>query len=279
MNDVPIISVGFDGYPLKQTIELLAKTGSTRICLCALDEFTHHVLPEQLEPQEWREVRGLLADNGLSLYGLEGHTDVSDPRNMEKIRKRMEFTRFLGGQYYDSSAGPSGGETSFLKNMKSLAELAKELEILFCLETHGDIIGTGREAAKVIEKIGSEQVRLCYDPANVYFYSRGAVDPVKDVEWAIERIGLIHFKGVNHDPQRREWSFPLMKEAAFGYEDFFALLEKRGYRGAVAIEIEKMFHFSEQAGFVRESMWTVQAILEAYRSEIDYLGRRLHWIP
>lgn len=180
----------------------------------------------------------------------------------------MEFTHFLGGRYFDTSAGPIGSEASFFEGMKLIAELAEELDILCCLETHGDIIGSGREAVKVINRIGSEQVRLCYDPANVYFYSRGAVDPVKDVEWAIECIGLIHFKGVNHDSQRREWSFPLMREAAFRYEDFFALLEKRGYRGMVAIEIEKMFRFSEQGGFVREPTWSSEAILEAYRTEL-----------
>jgi sugar phosphate isomerase/epimerase len=278
MNNVPVISVGFDGYPLSETVEHLAKTGSTRICLCALDEFTHHVLPEQLGREEWDRIRNLLAEHGLSLRGLEGHTNVSDPSNGQKIRKRMEFTRFLGGQYFDTSAGPVGSEASFRENMKQNAQLAEELDLLFCLETHGDIVGTGREAAKVVGRIGSERVRLCYDPANVYFYSRGAVDPVKDVEWAIEHIGLIHFKGTSYDRERGEWSFPLMRDADFQYEDFFTILKKHRYRGLVAIEIEKMFHFSENAGFVREPTWTPEAILDAYRTEIDYLGRKLHWI-
>jgi sugar phosphate isomerase/epimerase len=108
--DIPLISVGFDGYNLEETLKRFQCTGSSNICLCALDEFTQHVLPEKMTDEEWVQTKKLFEKYGLKLYGLKGHCNVSDASNMEKIRRRMEFIRFMGGRYVDMSAGPKGSE-------------------------------------------------------------------------------------------------------------------------------------------------------------------------
>ncbi len=97
--------------------------------------------------------------------------------HMEKIRKRMEFTRFMDGRYMDTCAGPAGREKAFIRNMEEIAEYTEEIDLSFLLETHGDIIGPGKAAAQVMKQIPSRKVQLCYDPANVYFYSSGGFLP------------------------------------------------------------------------------------------------------
>jgi sugar phosphate isomerase/epimerase len=275
---IPLISVGFDGYGLDQALEHLARTGSRAVCLCALDEFTQHVLPEEGDRETWAHVKALCDDRGVRLYGLEGHTDVSNPENLGKIKKRMEFTRFMGGRYMDSCAGPAGGEAAFLRNIQEIAEYAEELDLLFCLETHGDIIGPGKSAARVLKQVPSRKVGLCYDPANVFFYSRGAVDPVEDLKYALEFVQLMHFKGVGYDETAGEWRFPSMADAAFPYDDLFRVLEKNRYQGMVALEIEIMIRYRDGAGFVKDARWRPEAIVEAYRKELQFLSTRLGWM-
>ena len=89
--NIPLISVGFDGFSLEETLEGFSKTRSTNVCLCALDQFTHHVLPEQMSREEWEKTKLLFQDFGLFFYGLEGHCDVSDPKNLDKIRQRLQY--------------------------------------------------------------------------------------------------------------------------------------------------------------------------------------------
>jgi sugar phosphate isomerase/epimerase len=275
MKDIPLISVGFDGYDLGRTLDGLRRTASTNVCLCALDGFTQHVVPETMSREEWENTRRMFEIAGLKLFGLEGHCDLSDAANREKIRRRMEFTRFMGGRYIDLSAGPKGSERAFYEQAGFVADLAGELDITVCLETHGDMIDSGKSGNRILKKVGSERIRLCYDPANIYFYSRGEKNPIEDVEYALECTALIHYKGVSRDADGGRWSFPFMEEAVFDYERFFGILSARGYVGMAAIEIERMFSYRDSTGFVRDELWTVEDIVGAYNHEIAYLAPRL----
>ena len=275
---IPLISVGFDGYPLEDALRGLAKTGSTEICLCALDEPTQHVIPEKMNVDQWRSVRLLFEKLGLRLYGLEGHSNICDPKNLDKIRKRTEFTVFMNGRYIDLSAGPRRDEESFFRNIRKVIEFTEELDLLCCLETHGDIIDSGKNGSRIMRQVNSERIKICYDPANVYFYSRGQTDPVEDVKYAIDHTGIVHFKGVSHNENRSEWTFPPMKDSMIDYDAFFRVLEEHAYDGMIALEIETMFRFVEGKGFIKDRRWNVNEIIDAYRSEVEFLKSRLSWM-
>jgi sugar phosphate isomerase/epimerase len=278
MKNVPLISVGFDGYSLAEAVKHLAKTGTDNICLCALDELTQHVVPERSNPAEWQQVKTLLENNGLQLYGLEGHTDLSNKDNIDKIKKRMDFTRFMGGRYFDTCAGPAGREKTFIRNLEEISVYADELDLFFCLETHGDIIGPAKDAAWIFDRLRSDRVRLCYDPANVYFYSRGSVDPIEDLPYAMEYLELMHFKGVRYDEAAGEWRFPSMNDAPFVFDDIFRILDNYSYQGMVALENEMMFGYREGKGLAKDPPWRPDEIVDAYRQEMKYLSEHLDWL-
>ncbi len=57
--DVPLISIGFDGYNAAEALEGLSKTNSKNIILCAIDGFTKHVIPEEMSLENWEEIKEL----------------------------------------------------------------------------------------------------------------------------------------------------------------------------------------------------------------------------
>ena len=197
-SNIPLVSIGFDGYPLDGALKGLAKTASRNVILCCIDGFTKHVIPEEMDEQEWVNTREMVAANGLTFYGLFGHCNLSDSLDIVKLRKRMQYTRFMGGSYIDTNAGHKGTETQFYANLPQVVDLAEELDLTVCLETHGDMLQTGSDCARLFKKIHSKRMRVSYDPANVYFYNHGAVNPAEDVKAALAHIGMIHFKGVSH---------------------------------------------------------------------------------
>jgi sugar phosphate isomerase/epimerase len=278
--DIPLVSIGFAGCSLEDMLGGISKTKSRSVCPCAVDGVSLQIAPEIMGTDEWYSVRSSFEAHGLRFYGLEGHCDISDGGNLEKIRKRMAFTRFMGGRYIDLNAGPrsKSGREGFFRNVAKVCEYAEEFDLLVCLETHGDLIGSGKEACGMLDRAGCGRLQLCYDAANVYFYSRGSIDPVEDLRYALDCTGLIHFKGVAHDPGQGLWSFPAMKDSPFSYEDFFEVLESNRYGGMVALEVEQMYSYTEQAGFTRGPGWTEDRIVAAYDFEIDYLSRRLSWM-
>jgi sugar phosphate isomerase/epimerase len=276
--DIPLVSIGFDGYELEAVLQGLAKTRSKSIILCCIDGFTKHVIPEEMSEEEWQAGKDLVEKYGLSYYGLFGHCNLSDPADLEKLKKRIRYTRFMGGDYIDTNAGPEGQEKGFFENLPQIVELAEELDVLVCLETHGDMLISGREAVKVFDKVKSEHVRVSYDPANVYFYTRGAVDPIEDVKHVYDHIGMLHFKGARSSADGKKWGFPPASEAAFDYDRFFKFLESKNYSGRIAVELEGRFRFEEEQGFVIDPIWPEDKIVKLYNDEIAYLQHKLSWM-
>jgi sugar phosphate isomerase/epimerase len=188
----------------------------------------------------------------------------------------------MGGGYIDTNAGHKGTEKQFFKNLPRIVDLAEELDLTVCLETHGDMLQTGRDCEVLFKGVRSKRIRVSYDPANVYFYNRGAVKASEDVRHALEHIGMIHFKGVNHSADRRAWSFPILKEAVknavFDYESFFHTLQEGRYRGMVAIELEERFRHEEGKGFTIDPVWPESTVVEKYNEDISYLQTHLSWM-
>lgn len=277
-SDIPLVSIGFDGYSLEEAAKGLAKTRSKSTILCAIDGFTKHVVPEETSEREWERAKMTLAENGLRFFGLFGHCNLSDDRDIPKLMKRMAFTRSLGGGYIDTNAGPKGSEEGFFKNLPRIVELAEELDLLVCLETHGDMLETGERAERIFKKVKSERVRISYDPANVFFYTRGKTDPVSDISHAMEYVGMIHFKGVNVSADGRRWGFPPAGKAAIRYDELFGLLRRRAWKGLVAVELEERFRFEEGKGWQIDPVWPEERIVRAYDEEIAYLNENLDWL-
>jgi sugar phosphate isomerase/epimerase len=272
---IPLVSIGFDGYELEAAVRGLSKTKSKSVILCCIDGFTKHVVPEETSREEWGRHKTLLQKHGLDFYGLFGHCNLSDTGDVPKLRKRMEYTRHLGGGYIDTNAGPAGQESGFFRNLPEIVELAVELDLTVCLETHGDMLVSGASSRPVFDKVKSERVMLSYDPANVFFYTRGAVNPVTDVELIYDRIGMIHFKGVAVSDDGKRWTFPPARDAVIDYGRFFALLEKKRYRGMVAIELEGRFRFEEGKGFSIDPLWPQEKVIDLYNGEIEYIKTML----
>jgi sugar phosphate isomerase/epimerase len=272
---IPLVSIGFDGYELEAAVRGLSKTKSKSAILCCIDGFTKHVVPEETTREEWGRHKALLKKYGVGFYGLFGHCNLSDPGDLPKLKKRMEYTRYMGGSYIDTNAGPAGQDTGFFRNLPEIVELAEELDLTVCLETHGDMLVSGAASRPVFDKVKSERVLVSYDPANVFFYTRGKVNPVTDVESIYERIGMIHFKGVAASGDGKRWTFPPARDASIDYRRFFDYIVKKGYRGMLAIELEGRFRFEEGKGFAIDPVWPEEKVIDLYNKEIEYIQTML----
>ena len=123
-----------------------------------------------------------------------------------------------------------------------------------------------------------KRIKIGYDPANVYFYSRGMIDPADDVKFVLDNIGIIHFKGVCYNEDKSKWGFPAIEKSSFYYNDFFKVLEDYKYKGMIALEVEGRLSFEENKGFSQSPVWDKDKIINSYNSEIEYLKQKLYWI-
>lgn len=273
----PLVSIGFEGYKLEEAIKGLSKTKSKNIILCAIDGFTKHVIPEDMAVNEWESTKKLIEENSLNFTGLFGHCNIAVDDDIPKMKKRMEFTHFVGGKTIDTNSGPKGMEKSFYENIPEIIELAEKYDLIVFLETHGDMILTGKDGAELLKKVRSDRVKISYDPANVTFTSNMKIDVSEDIKYAMDYLGSVHFKGIYYNKERSLWTFPRVKDSIIRYDDFFKTLEEFKYDGMFAIEIEDKLSVAN--GKIEEDpeVWPEDKIIEAYNIEIDYLSNKLYW--
>ena len=83
------------------------------------------------------------------------------------------------------------GEKLFDRYYETVAkccDYAAERNLPITIKPHGGLNATGKQCRKCIEKVGHENFSLWYDPGNIFFYSKGEIDPVDD---AAEVAGLV----------------------------------------------------------------------------------------
>ncbi len=276
--DIPLVSIGFDGYELESVLKGLSKTKSKNIILCAIDGFTKHVVPEEMTIDEWKKVKLLVEKYKVSFVGLFGHCNIAVDDDMKKMKKRMEFTSFMGGKYIDTNSGPKGMENSFYKNIKDVINLAEELDLTVFIETHGDMLDTGKAGNKLLKKVNSERIKIGYDPANVTFTSNGKVDVAEDIKYAMDYLGTVHFKGIYYNKNNSTWYFHRVKDSSINYDNFFKILESYNYNKMVAIEIEDRLSVKNGEIVEDPDIWPEEKIINAYNAEIEYLNGKLFWM-
>lgn len=134
--------------------------------------------------------------------------------------KRGPLTEEIEGRIVEAFRGP--------------AKMAEEQGMTLVLENeHACYIGTGAEAARVIEKVDSPNLKAVWDPGNAYFVGE---NPYPDGYNAIRKhVVHVHVKDAVTLPSG-EMQFTVVGEGVIKYADQFASLKADGYHGFISLE-------------------------------------------
>lgn len=133
--------------------------------------------------------------------------------------KRGELTLEIGNRIVDAFAEP--------------VKLAEQEGVILVLENeHSCYIGTGAEAGRVVQTIGSPHLRVCWDPGNALCAGE---TPYPDGYEAVRHmVAHVHIKdGVLEDGKVR---FVVVGEGVIDYSGQFEALRRDGYTGWISLE-------------------------------------------
>lgn len=209
--------------------------------ICILD-------PDRCVGSKRRSMRELINSYGLEISGfcaqLTGPYESGgewpgsafhDPRGLDeriaKTKKCLELAADFGAPIVTTHPGAIPSDASskrYLTLRKSCSEIAKHAEDvggIFCIET-------GQEPAEVlrafIEDIGSDSLKVNYDPANMLGY--GTVEGVRVLApW------IVHTHAKDHDPKTGKAT---VGEGMVPWDDYISALKSIGYEGWYALEDE-----------------------------------------
>ncbi len=126
-------------------------------------------------------------------------------------------------------------------------ELAERANVTLVLENeHACFLGTGKETARMIEKIGSPALKMLWDPGNAFM--AGETPFPSGWESSRAHVAHVHVKDARSEPDGSlKWT--VVGEGEIDYRGQFAALRASGFDGVVALET----HFKTASGDSEES--------------------------
>ncbi len=180
------------------------------------------------------EISGFCAQ----LSGSKGLGGLDDPegleRRVEKTKKVLELASFMGSPIVTTHLGriPEDREDKTYKiirdSISRITSYAEDINVYFAVET-------GMEPPRIlkefIEDIGSEALRVNYDPANLLRYGvEEAVNGVRELgKW------IVHTHAKDYNPKTGRAT---VGEGLVPWRRYLKELRDQGYNGWLALEDE-----------------------------------------
>jgi L-ribulose-5-phosphate 3-epimerase len=239
-NPICLNSNSYHGFTLEEAVEGAKRAGIHLIELAGVIGWTEHVRNDYSDEQI-AKVLNLLQDNEIKAIGMCGHTNIQTKEGQETFKKNLHLAKKLGVEYVTLSTGETHGDESVIKDdselveiIQELAKVAKDLDLVMAIETHGNNYATGQSIIELLKKVNLPNVRLNYDTGNVIFY--GAIMPYEDLDSSTGSITGIHLK--EKAGAQNEWNFPAIGRGDIDFSRIFEILKKNKCTAALSIEIE-----------------------------------------
>ncbi len=163
--------VGFDA---------IAEAGFRFVALTGAKTSTGRVIAPKTSLDDATKVGEEARKRGLTITTVYGG-DVALEKGTSELLRMLELCKAAGGwSVMLSRVGDEGSYDSCCKVIKDCCGQAASDRLAIVLKPHGGTTGTGPQLRNCIEHVGHKNFTLMYDPGNVFFYSKGAVDPAVD---------------------------------------------------------------------------------------------------
>jgi len=238
----------YRAYPLRRALEGIRDAGYTYVMLYSTHE-GRPVFTPALSASERAALRGLVADHGLtahmSFVGLG--VDLKTEEGRSAYRRELDLYREfdmrtvvgIGPWYYRKFPdAPRPAEEwrreceAFYKGLEQVVPHAEALGVTIALKPHTGITATAKDCLRVVERIVSERLQICWDAGNVSYYEGLHPDP--DLPALAPHVRAVCIK--DHRGGRAHADFPVPGEGEIDHARMFAILFGAGFRGPLAVE-------------------------------------------
>lgn len=269
-NRVGVSTNTYHGFNLDQALEGVSKAGFKYVELTGVAGWTEHVRSE-MDLGELDNVKALLRKYDLEVIALSGHCNLMDPGQLDNFKQNIKLAGKLGCEFIVSSTGEAHNSTNhdtqdeqLVENLNKLLPLCRESGVKLVLEIHGEH-STGAQLKKIVEMVGSEDLRINYDTANVVFYGKSLPD--KDIVDCVEYVDYVHLKDKGGAPD--EWNFPALGKGWLKLEETLRYLDSQNYSGPLSVEIE----FTQDFTMNEKKPGDLEIVNEAVKESFTYLKK------
>lgn len=253
-NKIGCTTNSYAKFSLDRALEGIVKAGLHYVELAALVYTCRHVVPEEMSEKDFIDLKTKLRDLDLEVISISGHTNLTINKGVDEIRRRIDLAVYMGAGIVNTGTGDKTSEkptVTLVENLKAVAKYAEKKGIMVALETHGGVTGTAKRCKSLIKMIGSKNIGINYDPANVIYYQ--GVRPEKDIIDAPPKY-LKHFHLKDKIGGKGEYNFPAIGEGSIDFVKIMEVLRIKNYQGPFSIELEFVDKNPESPEMVDEAL-------------------------
>lgn len=229
----------YHGFDFEETLQGIAAAGFKYVELAAVLNWTEHVM-SYMTDEELDNKKQLLKKYDITPIGLSGHCNLMDAERLEDFKKNIELSAKMGAKYIITSTGEAHfgkeemvADDILVENIKILLPTLEANNQTLVLELHG-LYATGADMSRIVKRVDSPYVGICYDTANCMFY--GGVLPTEDVKCCHELVKYVHLK--DKIGGKGLWNFPGTGNGELPLKEFMEYMDEKNYKGPYSIEIE-----------------------------------------
>jgi sugar phosphate isomerase/epimerase len=175
------------------------------------------VLAVDAPPAEAKALAARCRDLGLEPVMLFSTVQLEAPDAPAAHARRIEQAAAAGIPYLLTFGKTTPGEyQTFLGNLKRMAPVARRSGVTVVIKQHGGNTGTGKACARIVDEVGDDGLRICYDGGNVMDYEKA--DPIADIAECWTRIRAFAIKDHRYTPRNQDCG------PGFGELDHYQLL-------------------------------------------------------
>jgi len=239
--------------------------------LDAIEALSKHIKSQDFQDSAFsKKISIMMRQFRLSSIAFSAHMDLSKEGAVPLFEKKMRFAKNLGAKIINTFSGAFERIETFYKNIKSIDKLAKSMDLIVALETHGDII-SDRSSLSVIEKVNSENVRINYDFVNSFHSAQGKIDLEKDFESMLPYIVYLHIKDTRLE--KDTWYFTQIGKGIIDYREIFKVLKKSRKKLPMSIELPLRLEIKDKVPRKIRPPLEIEEINKIVGNSISYVRR------
>lgn len=252
---IAINTLAFHGCPLDTALEEIAQLTDC-VELVFIAKYDPTLCEDHFNQNNARVLTRRLEQLRLKIISMGSHMDLGQTNAATVFKKRMEFAKAIGAGTIITNASRKACQMAFYKNMDELIAYAEKMDLIIALENPGDghdqLLGDGIKGIAVLERLGSDRIRLNYDFSNVFTYSKGKKHPDLELSELLPYIGHLHLKNVKF--QKGVWMVSSIGEGVIDYRDLFQQFPSL-WNIPMSIELPIGFGYDAQFDFaLRETL-------------------------
>jgi sugar phosphate isomerase/epimerase len=154
-------------------------------------------------PSEARRLAGRCRDMGLEPVMLFSTVQLESPDAAAAHLKRIAQAAAAGIRFLLTFGKTTPGQYDlFISNLKQMAPVARANGVTVVIKQHGGNTATGSGCARIVDEVGDEGLKICYDAGNVMDYEH--VDPIPDIQTCWRQIRAFAIKDHRYTPKNED---------------------------------------------------------------------------